>query len=562
MSGTLAGPAASPFRQPKAVFAVAFACVVSFMGIGLVDPILPAISHELHASPSEVTLLFTSYLVVTAVAMLITNWVSSRIGAKKTLIAGLILIVLFSAAAGASPSINAIIGFRAGWGVGNALFIATSLAVIVASASGGFAGAIVLYETALGVGIAIGPLLGGTLGEISWRGPSYGVACLMAIALIATIVLVEPTPKPARKTGLSAPLRALKHRGLLTMSLTALCYNWAFFTVLGYAPFPMNLSPIKLGLVFTGWGVLVAVFAVFGAPRLQASLGIARTMYANLAAFALVVLVIAIWTTDRAVLIPAVIISGVFIGINNTITTQAVMTVSPVEKPVASAAYSFVRFIGGGLAPYAAGRLVLAVDIHFPFYIAVGAILLGIAILTTARGLLTQAERVQAEQVSEAAPATAGASGTLIAVVGSAERAGPGAGIIVAAVDGSPVAALVTEAAASLAADRGDVVHVVHTQAEATAGDVAIDGESLDAARALVRNHLDRLAAHHVPARGQILLHAADHGAAAGWWPSTPAPSGPGRSWSARPATAAWPPWRTAAPAAGCGGTRAATSWS
>ena len=35
--------------------------------------------------------------------------------------------------------------------------------------------------------------------------------------------------------------------------------------------------------------------------------------------------------------------------------------------PVASAAYSFVRFIGGGLAPYAAGRMVLAAGIHFPF---------------------------------------------------------------------------------------------------------------------------------------------------------------------------------------------------
>jgi len=407
MSNARAGSVASPFRQPKAVFAVAFACVVSFMGIGLVDPILPAISHELHASPSEVTLLFTSYLVVTAVAMLITNWVSSRLGAKKTLIAGLIVIVVFSALAGASPSINAIIGFRAGWGVGNALFIATSLAVIVASASGGFAGAIVLYETALGIGIAIGPLLGGTLGEISWRGPFYGVAVLMAIALIATVVLVEPTPKPKHKTGLSAPLRALRHRGLLTLSLTALCYNWGFFTVLGYAPFPMNLSPIKLGLVFTGWGILVAIFAVFGAPRLQASLGIAKTMYVNLAAFAVVIVVIAIWTTDRAVLIPAVIISGIFIGVNNTVTTQAVMTVSPVEKPVASAAYSFVRFIGGGLAPYAAGRMVLAVNIHFPFFIAAGAIVLGIAILTTAHSLLTEAERVQAEQVAAAGPATA-----------------------------------------------------------------------------------------------------------------------------------------------------------
>ena len=511
MTGTH-GSVASPFRQPKAVFAVAFACVVSFMGIGLVDPILPAISHQLHASPSEVTLLFTSYLVVTAVAMLITNWVSSRIGAKKTLIAGLALIVVFSALAGASPSISAIIGFRAGWGVGNALFIATSLAVIVASASGGFAGAIVLYETALGVGIAVGPLLGGTLGEISWRGPFYGVSVLMAIALIATVVLVQPTPKPAYKSSLSAPLRALRHRGLLIMSLTALCYNWGFFTVLGYAPFPMNLSPIKLGLVFTGWGIFVALFAVFGAPRLQASFGIARTMYANLAAFAIVVLVIAFWTTDRAVLIPAVIVSGIFIGVNNTITTQAVMTVSPVEKPVASAAYSFVRFIGGGLAPYAAGRLVLASNIHVPFFIGAGAIVLGIVILSTAHGLLTEAERVQAEQVS--GTASAGPAAALVRVAGNELPRDPNASVILAAIDGSPSAAMVTEAAARLAAGGDSVVHVVHIQEDAVASDAGTDGEDAEAARAVVRNHLDQLAAYHVPAEGQVLRHASDHGAA------------------------------------------------
>ena len=523
MSGTSTGTA-SPFKQPKAVFAVAFACVVSFMGIGLVDPILPSISHELHASPSEVTLLFTSYLVVTAVAMLITNWVSSRIGAKKTLITGLALIVVFSAAAGASPSIGAIIGFRAGWGVGNALFIATSLAVIVASASGGFAGAIVLYETALGVGIAMGPLLGGILGEISWRGPFFGVSALMAIALIATIVLVQKTPKPAHKTSLSAPLRALRHRGLLTMALTALCYNWGFFTVLGYAPFPMNLSPIRLGLVFTGWGILVALFAVFGAPMLQGRLGIARTMYLNLAAFAAVVLVIAIWTTDNAVLIPAVIVSGVFIGINNTVTTQAVMTVSPVERPVASAAYSFVRFIGGGLAPYVAGRLVIALNIHVPFYIASGAILLGIVILSTGRRLLRDAERVQAEQVTAhpatstaAAPvASSGPATAVIPVEGAAGRpeGRPSQGAILAAIDQSPVAGLVTQAAARLALAEGQIVHVVHVQEGVTAGDVGVEAEQLDAARELVSAHLDRLAAHHVPAEGQVLLHATDHGSA------------------------------------------------
>ena len=38
-------------KQPKAVWAVAFACVIAFMGIGLVDPILKPIAEELHATP-------------------------------------------------------------------------------------------------------------------------------------------------------------------------------------------------------------------------------------------------------------------------------------------------------------------------------------------------------------------------------------------------------------------------------------------------------------------------------------------------------------------------------
>jgi MFS transporter, ACDE family, multidrug resistance protein len=514
MSGAHSGSAASPFKQPKAVFAVAFACVVSFMGIGLVDPILPAISDQLHASPSEVTLLFTSYLVVTAVAMLITNWVSSRIGAKRTLIAGLILIVVFAGLAGASGSIGSIIGFRAGWGVGNALFIATSLAVIVASASGGFAGAIVLYETALGLGIAVGPLLGGTLGEISWRGPFFGVSVLMAIALIATVVLVEPTPKPAKKTSLSAPFKALRHRGLLIMALTALCYNWGFFTILGYAPFPMDLSPIKLGLVFCGWGIFVAIFAVFGAPWLQERLGIARTMYANLFVFALITLGIAIWTLDRPVLIVLTIVSGIVCGVNNTVTTQAVMTVSPVERPVASAAYSFVRFIGGGLAPYVAGRLVVDVNIHFPFYLGAGVVLLGIVILSTGHKLLAEAERVQAEDVKAAAAAPAAAPAFAAVGGNSAARRGKAADILLVAIDGSPGADLVTDAAARLAADENQVIHLVHAQESPVAGDGGIDGEALEAARAVVRDHLDRLAVSGVPAEGHVLLHASDHGTA------------------------------------------------
>ena len=85
---------------------------------------------------------------------------------------------------------------------------------------------------------------------------------------------------------------------------------------------------------------------------------------------------------------------------------------------------------------------------------------------------------------------------------------------VLAAVDDSPMAALVTDAAARLAAGGDAAVHVVHAQEGATAVDAGIDAEDLDAARAVVARQLDRLAARSIPAIGHVLLHAADHGAA------------------------------------------------
>ncbi len=381
------------FRQPRAVWAVAFACVVSFMGIGLVDPILPALAKDLEASPSTVELLFTSYLLVTAVAMLVTGWVSSRIGAKRTLLAGLSLIVLFSGLAGASGSIAGIIVFRGGWGIGNALFIATSLAAIIGSAGGRFAGAIILYETALGIGVGLGPLVGGELGAVSWRGPFFGVAVLMAVSLVAILVLLDKTPPPPRRIALREPFTCLRHRGLAVMSATAFFYNWGFFTLLAYTPFPMHLGIHQLGYTFTAWGAAVGIFAVVVAPWLHRRFGTSRVLYLNLAMLAVDLAVIAVFTGDQAVLIGAVIVSGVFVGLNNTLTTQAVMLVSPFERPLTSATYSFVRFIGGGLAPYVAAQLAAHFDVHLPFWIGAGSELIAIAVLGRGHAQIAAAER-------------------------------------------------------------------------------------------------------------------------------------------------------------------------
>src|SRR5690349_1816011 len=347
----------SLLKQPKAVWAVAFACVIAFMGIGLVDPILPALSTQLDASPSQVELLFTSYFAITGLSMLVTGWVSSRIGAKRTLIAGLVLVVAFSALAGLSGTVHEIAGFRAGWGLGNALFIATALAVIIGSASGGVAGAIILYEAALGLGIASGPLLGGLLGGISWRGPFFGTAVLMAVGLVSILVLIGETPAPARRVGLGEPLAALRHPGLRATALVALFYNFGFFTLLAYTPFPLGLTAHQLGLVFFGWGLAVAVSSVFAAPFLQRRFGLVPTLTAALVLVAADLALLGVGVDSRTVLIVGVVTAGLFLGVVNTVLTETVMLVSPFERPVASAAYSFVRFTGGAIAPYLAGKL-------------------------------------------------------------------------------------------------------------------------------------------------------------------------------------------------------------
>jgi MFS transporter, ACDE family, multidrug resistance protein len=397
------------WRQSRTVYAVAFACVVAFMGIGLVDPILQPIAEEMGAGPSEVSLLFTSYMAVMGVAMLGTGWLSSRIGAKWTLLAGLAVIIVGATLAGTQDSVAGIVAFRALWGLGNAMFIATALATIVQAAKGSVGQAIILYEAALGLGIAAGPLLGGALGSVSWRWPFFGVGALMAVALVVTAFSLPATPRPAHPTPLSAPLRALGHRGLLSVGLVALLYNFGFFTLLAFTPFPLDMSAGGIGLVFFGWGVLLAFTSVVVAPRVQRAVGTVTGTALALTGFALTLVAMAVWTDHEPVLVVGVVLAGGFLGVNNTLITETVMRVSPVERGTASAAYSFVRFSGGAVAPWLAGTLGER-NLHLPFWVGASAVVAAVLLLLAARPLLRGAEgedahapvpaRTQAEAVT------------------------------------------------------------------------------------------------------------------------------------------------------------------
>ncbi|MGA5369615.1 MFS transporter [Streptomyces griseoincarnatus] len=390
----------SILRQPKAVWATAGASVVAFMGIGLVDPILPSIAEGLDATAGQVSLLFTSYFLITALAMLVTGFVSSRIGGRRTLLLGLALVVVFAGFSGTSGSVGELVGFRAGWGLGNALFVSTALAVIVGAAAGGSAAAILLYESALGLGMACGPLLGALLGDASWRYPFFGTAALMAVGFACIAALLKEQPRPARKTSLLDPVKALGHGGLASTAVSAFFYNYTFFTVLAFTPFVLDMSPYRSGAVFFAWGVLLAVFSVIVAPRLQKRFGSLRVLGGSLVLLAVDVLVLGHGGHTAAV--ACTVLSGALIGVNNTVYTELALGVSDAPRPVASAGYNFVRWFAAAAAPFFAPRIEEWSDVHMPFTVAaVTAVLGALVVLVRRRSLTAEAEELGPRHATE-----------------------------------------------------------------------------------------------------------------------------------------------------------------
>lgn len=370
------------------MWAVTIAVAFSYMGVGVVDPILPEISSALHASPGQTELLFSTYLFVSAVSMFFASWVASRIGRKQTLVAGLIIVVAFAAACAASGHVNLIIGFRGGWGIGNALFVSTALATVLAAAAVPRR-AIMLYEGALGAGMALGPLVGGALGSISWRGPFLGTAVLMASGLAAILFFVPTQPTPDRPARVGDAFRALVNPQLRMLMLAALVYNYGYFTLLAYAPFPLAeasvraggmFTPLDLGLVFFGWGLMVSLGSVWLGPRSCEWIGIRRTVVVALVIFTVDEIVLASWISPVPQVI-AVIVGGLLIGIVNTAMTEIVMSAGDLPREVTSSAYSGVRFLGGALAPTLAGGLRALWGVGGPYWVGAATLLATIVIL-------------------------------------------------------------------------------------------------------------------------------------------------------------------------------------
>ena len=246
--------------------------------------------------------------------------------------------------------------------------------------------------------MAVGPLVGGVLGSLSWRFPFYGVAILMFIAALTIMVSLEPIAKPAKKAPFFAGAVALKNHRLRSIGIIALLYNFGFFTILAYAPFLLvGLTELQVGFVFFGWGVMLAIASVFIAPRMEQKTNTLVTLLFGLSFFLICLMVIGIYADQPALVAFGVIIAGFFQGLVNTLLTTVAMENDSIERSVASSAYSFIRFTGGAIAPFVAGKIAEKWSAHWTFYFASLMILIGIFFVLRNQKYFVTVEEVEKE---------------------------------------------------------------------------------------------------------------------------------------------------------------------
>lgn len=369
-----------PRNEPNrtAILATTVTAFFAIAGIAIVDPILPAIGAELGASTWQVELLFTAYIAVMALGMIPAVMLTGKLGYKKVLAIGVSVVAVAAIAAAFTVNIGQLAALRGLWGLGNAIFFATAMVLLVSLANDR-AWAVELFETCVGLGFAVGPLLGGLLGQISWRVPFLLCGLFMIVALALSLTRLkdpEVMPAPLRLGQVFQPFRRV---GFVLLSVITGTYNFVFFIVLGYTPVFLGLDVVPLGLVFTAWGVALALGILVIGHRLAHRFGAVQTV-----GFALVVLLgtlVGMATSHAtATTVAWLVVAGLCMGVANANLTDLALATGSPDRRVTTGAFNLVRWGFAAPAPVVAGLLAEHVGLASPFW--VGVAVLGVGVLT------------------------------------------------------------------------------------------------------------------------------------------------------------------------------------
>jgi EmrB/QacA subfamily drug resistance transporter len=239
-------------RERLTLLAMCFGLFMIMLDNTIVNVALPSIQRELHASPETLAWTVNAYVVPFAALILLGGKLGDRFGRRRMFVAGLAIFTASSAACALSSSIGALVAARAVQGVGAALMNPLSLSILVATfPPARLSAAIGVWAGISGLGLAIGPLLGGVLVEnLDWSAVFWINVPVGVLATVVTLRAVRESRDPAGRS-LDLPGSALVTLALFSVVwglIKSETHGFGSSYVIGF----LAVGAVLLAL-FVGW---------------------------------------------------------------------------------------------------------------------------------------------------------------------------------------------------------------------------------------------------------------------------------------------------------------------
>ncbi|MFI9720843.1 MFS transporter [Streptomyces sp. NPDC052396] len=243
MSASTAAAVAPPQRHAARwviLGAICLAQLTVLLDNTVLTVAIPSLTREMGAATSDIQWMINAYSLVQSGLLLTAGNAADRYGRKKMLATGLVLFGLGSLAAALSQTTGELIAVRAGMGVGGALLMTTTLAVVMQVFDAEErTKAIGIWGAVASLGFAAGPLIGGALLARFWWGSIFLVNLpVAALALVAVVRLVPESKNPAgeRPDVVGAVLSTIGMTGVVFAIINGPQHGWTSGWVLVSAP--------------------------------------------------------------------------------------------------------------------------------------------------------------------------------------------------------------------------------------------------------------------------------------------------------------------------------------
>lgn len=254
----------SPFSGlPREVSVLTTISFLVAIGFGLIIPAIPIFAKTFGVTNTLIGLIISSFAIMRFVSGLFSGKLVDRFGERLVLGSGLLMVSVFTLAAGLAQTYGQLLFFRTAGGLGSSMFSVSAGALLLRVVGDDQRGrAQSLYNGGFIAGGVAGPAFGGALLAISPRAPFFIYTGLLIIAGTVSLIFLHEkrlgsSSKGVENDGPALTIReALKIRPYLYSLFLAFLGSWIFFGMRSsilplYAIDDLGVSTAVVGLSFT-----------------------------------------------------------------------------------------------------------------------------------------------------------------------------------------------------------------------------------------------------------------------------------------------------------------------